>query len=143
MNKGLIEMSPRMLRFKGFHFEEAGLGFELPKHLAVSDVAVRILHTRYDLLSLLARSADPGANASPRYACAFLKAKWMLCCFDVCHPLSPRSQEDDAELPAPEVDVNTEGEEEKEEQQENKDGENPPSQESTGKKVHFCWFEFK
>ncbi|KAM9334619.1 dynein axonemal intermediate chain 7 [Symphorus nematophorus] len=44
-------------RFKGFTFEEAGLGFELPKQLAVSDIAVRILHTRYDLLSLLARIA--------------------------------------------------------------------------------------
>uniref|UniRef100_A0A672QC00 Dynein axonemal intermediate chain 7 n=1 Tax=Sinocyclocheilus grahami TaxID=75366 RepID=A0A672QC00_SINGR len=38
-------------RFKGFRFEEVGLGFELPKPLAVIDVAVRILHTRYDHLS--------------------------------------------------------------------------------------------
>ncbi|XP_019898414.2 protein CASC1 isoform X2 [Esox lucius] len=38
-------------RFKGFQFEEAGLGFVLPKLLAVSDIAVRILHTRYDHLS--------------------------------------------------------------------------------------------
>lgn len=44
-------------RFKGFNFEEAGLAFELPKQLAVSDIAVRILHTRYDHLSLLARMA--------------------------------------------------------------------------------------
>uniref|UniRef100_A0A8C4I662 Dynein axonemal intermediate chain 7 n=1 Tax=Dicentrarchus labrax TaxID=13489 RepID=A0A8C4I662_DICLA len=44
-------------RFKGLCFEEAGLGFELPKQLAVSDIAVRILHTRYDHLSLLARIA--------------------------------------------------------------------------------------
>ncbi|XP_036976768.1 dynein intermediate chain CFAP94, axonemal isoform X2 [Acanthopagrus latus] len=44
-------------RFKGLIFEEAGLGFELPKQLAVSDIAVRILHTRYDHLSLLARMA--------------------------------------------------------------------------------------
>ncbi|XP_030295375.1 dynein axonemal intermediate chain 7 isoform X2 [Sparus aurata] len=44
-------------RFKGLNFEEAGLGFELPKQLAVSNVAVRILHTRYDHLSLLARMA--------------------------------------------------------------------------------------
>ncbi|KAM3588296.1 uncharacterized protein V6R79_025724 [Siganus canaliculatus] len=41
-------------RFKGFHFEEVGLGFELPKQLAVKDIAIRILHTRYDHLSLLA-----------------------------------------------------------------------------------------
>ncbi|KAI3366884.1 hypothetical protein L3Q82_009525, partial [Scortum barcoo] len=44
-------------RFKGLTFEEAGLGFELPKRLAVSDIAVRILHTRYDHLSLLAKMA--------------------------------------------------------------------------------------
>ncbi|KAM6896104.1 dynein axonemal intermediate chain 7 [Lycodopsis pacificus] len=44
-------------RFKGLNFEEAGLDLKLPKQLAVSDVAVRILHTRYDHLSLLARMA--------------------------------------------------------------------------------------
>ncbi|XP_054481056.1 dynein axonemal intermediate chain 7 [Anoplopoma fimbria] len=44
-------------RFKGLNFEDAGLGFNLPKQLAVSNVAVRILHTRYDHLSLLARMA--------------------------------------------------------------------------------------
>nr|A6H8T2.2 RecName: Full=Dynein axonemal intermediate chain 7 [Danio rerio] len=38
-------------RFKGYKFEEVGLGFELPKPLAVIEVAVRILHTRYDHLS--------------------------------------------------------------------------------------------
>ncbi|XP_028279380.1 dynein axonemal intermediate chain 7 [Parambassis ranga] len=42
-------------RFKGLNFEEVGLGFEIPKQLALSDVAVRILHTCYDHLSLLAR----------------------------------------------------------------------------------------
>lgn len=46
-------------RFKGFNFEEAGLDFKLPKQLAVRDVGVRILHTRYDHLSLLARMAHP------------------------------------------------------------------------------------
>ncbi|XP_059182374.1 dynein axonemal intermediate chain 7 [Centropristis striata] len=44
-------------RFKGLNFEEAALGFELPKQLAVSNIGVRILHTRYDHLSLLARMA--------------------------------------------------------------------------------------
>ncbi|XP_042367700.1 dynein axonemal intermediate chain 7 [Plectropomus leopardus] len=44
-------------RFKEFNFEEVGLGFELPKQLAVSNIAVRILHTRYDHLSLLTRMA--------------------------------------------------------------------------------------
>ncbi|XP_039997547.1 dynein intermediate chain CFAP94, axonemal isoform X2 [Xiphias gladius] len=42
-------------RFKGLNFKEVSLGFELPKQLAVSDIAVRILHTHYDHLSLLAR----------------------------------------------------------------------------------------
>ncbi|XP_039891524.1 dynein intermediate chain CFAP94, axonemal isoform X1 [Simochromis diagramma] len=42
-------------RFKSVSFSEAGLSFELPKQLAVSDIAVRILHTRYDHLSSLAR----------------------------------------------------------------------------------------
>uniref|UniRef100_A0A3B4XXM8 Dynein axonemal intermediate chain 7 n=1 Tax=Seriola lalandi dorsalis TaxID=1841481 RepID=A0A3B4XXM8_SERLL len=44
-------------RFKGLNFEEVNLGFQLPKQLAVSDIAVRILHTHYDHLSLLARMA--------------------------------------------------------------------------------------
>uniref|UniRef100_A0A3P8WER5 Dynein axonemal intermediate chain 7 n=1 Tax=Cynoglossus semilaevis TaxID=244447 RepID=A0A3P8WER5_CYNSE len=46
-----LEKNPR---FKGLNFDDTGFGFELPKQLAVSDVAVRILHTRYDHLSLLA-----------------------------------------------------------------------------------------
>ncbi|KAI7791914.1 putative protein CASC1 [Triplophysa rosa] len=41
----------KKLRNKGVQFHEAGLGFELPKPLAVSGIAVRILHTRYDHLS--------------------------------------------------------------------------------------------
>ncbi|XP_072233433.1 dynein axonemal intermediate chain 7, partial [Leuresthes tenuis] len=47
-------------RFKGLNFEEAGMGFELPKQLAVSDIAVRILHTHYDHLSMLARITHLG-----------------------------------------------------------------------------------
>uniref|UniRef100_A0A3B3I160 Dynein axonemal intermediate chain 7 n=1 Tax=Oryzias latipes TaxID=8090 RepID=A0A3B3I160_ORYLA len=42
----------RKRMFKGFHFEKAGLSFELPKSLAVKDVAIGILHTRYDHLSM-------------------------------------------------------------------------------------------
>ncbi|KAK5613900.1 hypothetical protein CRENBAI_014665 [Crenichthys baileyi] len=41
--------------FKELDFEEAGMGFRLPMQLAVSDIAVRILHTHYDHLSMLAR----------------------------------------------------------------------------------------
>ncbi|XP_058480321.1 dynein axonemal intermediate chain 7 [Solea solea] len=47
-----LEKNPR---FKGLNFEEVGFGFELPKQLAVSDIAVRILHTHYDHLTSLAR----------------------------------------------------------------------------------------
>ncbi|KAM3858989.1 dynein axonemal intermediate chain 7-like [Diretmus argenteus] len=50
--------------FKGFHFEEVGLSFDLPTQLAVSDIAVRILHTRYDHLSLLARMVHLRAQTS-------------------------------------------------------------------------------
>ncbi|KAK7901994.1 hypothetical protein WMY93_018763 [Mugilogobius chulae] len=42
-------------KFKGLNFEEVGLAFEIPKQLAVSNIAVIILHTEYDHLSLLAR----------------------------------------------------------------------------------------
>ncbi|XP_072528979.1 dynein axonemal intermediate chain 7 [Salminus brasiliensis] len=45
-------------RFKGYQFSEVGLGFELPMQLATSDIAVRILHTRYDHLSHLSRRAQ-------------------------------------------------------------------------------------
>lgn len=44
-------MTIHVSRFKGYRFEDVALGFELPKPLAVSDIAVRILHTRYDHLS--------------------------------------------------------------------------------------------
>ncbi|XP_019399947.1 PREDICTED: protein CASC1 isoform X3 [Crocodylus porosus] len=40
-------------RFKNHTFCEADYGFDLPKSLAVSDVAVRILHTHYDHVSPL------------------------------------------------------------------------------------------
>ncbi|KAM6895697.1 dynein axonemal intermediate chain 7 [Xenentodon cancila] len=56
-----LKMNPR---FKGFHFEGVGLGFELPKQLAVSSIAVRILHTRYDHLSMLARMTHPAIHTS-------------------------------------------------------------------------------
>ncbi|KAL2076614.1 hypothetical protein ACEWY4_027786 [Coilia grayii] len=51
-------------RFKGFEFQEVRLGFRLPKQLAVSDVAVRILHTRYDHLSHLSRPTPPRSRSS-------------------------------------------------------------------------------
>ncbi|XP_030639455.1 dynein axonemal intermediate chain 7, partial [Chanos chanos] len=53
-------------RFKGYQFEEVGLGFKLPKQLAVSDIAVRILHTRYDHLSHLSRQTLSQSKSSMR-----------------------------------------------------------------------------
>ncbi|CAI9542462.1 unnamed protein product, partial [Staurois parvus] len=38
-------------RFRGYKFEEEGISFDLPKPLALSNIAVRILHTSYDHLS--------------------------------------------------------------------------------------------
>lgn len=89
--QALIEISHWSLRFKGFHFEEAGLGFELPKQLAVSDVAIRILHTHYDLLSLLARVAHLGTSTSPRYYLHFKKlnehSATLICAICLVHAL--------------------------------------------------------
>ncbi|XP_067346496.1 dynein axonemal intermediate chain 7 isoform X1 [Channa argus] len=51
-------------RFKGLQFEEASMSFTLPKQLAVSDIAVRILHTHYDHLSLLAKIAHERRHSS-------------------------------------------------------------------------------
>ncbi|XP_059672270.1 dynein axonemal intermediate chain 7 isoform X1 [Gavia stellata] len=41
----------KKVRFKNHMFRDAQHGFDLPKSLAVSSVAVRILHTRYDHVS--------------------------------------------------------------------------------------------
>lgn len=56
-----VFLSLWLSRFKGFQFEEVGLGFKLPKQLAVSDIAVRILHTHHNHLSHLAnlKSQNP------------------------------------------------------------------------------------
>ncbi|XP_053364665.1 dynein axonemal intermediate chain 7 isoform X1 [Clarias gariepinus] len=43
-----IEKNPRLV---SYNFQEAGLSFELPKQLALSDVCLRFLHTRYDHLT--------------------------------------------------------------------------------------------
>ncbi|XP_054889727.1 dynein axonemal intermediate chain 7 isoform X2 [Poeciliopsis prolifica] len=48
--------------FTGFDFKEAGLSFKLPGELAVSDIAVRILHAHYDHLSILSRLRHPPAK---------------------------------------------------------------------------------
>uniref|UniRef100_A0A3Q2XD27 Dynein axonemal intermediate chain 7 n=1 Tax=Hippocampus comes TaxID=109280 RepID=A0A3Q2XD27_HIPCM len=45
----------RKSRFKCLTFEEVGMGFELTKQLAMSNIAVRVLHTSYDHLSTVSR----------------------------------------------------------------------------------------
>ncbi|KPP80089.1 CASC1 protein-like [Scleropages formosus] len=47
-----------------YYFQEVGFGFELPKQLATCDVAVRILHTRYDHLSPLSLRAQATRQGS-------------------------------------------------------------------------------
>lgn len=44
---------PALARFKEHSFQEAGHAFELPVSLALSGVAVRLLHSRYDHVSPL------------------------------------------------------------------------------------------
>ncbi|KAE8613045.1 hypothetical protein XENTR_v10007543 [Xenopus tropicalis] len=51
-------------RFKGYEFAEESIGFELPKPLAPSGIAVRILHTLYDHLSGLSRTSLPKVKES-------------------------------------------------------------------------------
>ncbi|XP_040201351.1 dynein intermediate chain CFAP94, axonemal [Rana temporaria] len=46
-------------RFRGYKFEEEGISFDLPKPLALSNIAVRILHTSYDHLSCQSPTFQP------------------------------------------------------------------------------------
>lgn len=50
---GPVAVVTALPRFKKHVFQEAGHGFDLPKSLALSSVAVRVLHTRYDHVSPL------------------------------------------------------------------------------------------
>lgn len=49
----VVVVVPALPRFKNFLFQEAGHSFGLPKSLALSSVAVRVLYTCYDHLSPL------------------------------------------------------------------------------------------
>ncbi|KAM3925258.1 dynein axonemal intermediate chain 7 [Leptodactylus fuscus] len=46
-------------RFRGYHFQQEALSFDLPRPLALSSIAVRILHTDYDHLSCLSQTSQP------------------------------------------------------------------------------------
>uniref|UniRef100_A0A8C9N4D7 Dynein axonemal intermediate chain 7 n=1 Tax=Serinus canaria TaxID=9135 RepID=A0A8C9N4D7_SERCA len=62
----------KKVRFKDHVFQDAGHGFELPLSLALSSVAVRVLHTSYDHLSPLWVQCQglprPGASDSMELA---------------------------------------------------------------------------
>ncbi|XP_059701996.1 dynein axonemal intermediate chain 7-like isoform X3 [Haemorhous mexicanus] len=62
----------KKVRFKDHVFQDAGHGFELPLSLALSSVAVRVLHTNYDHLSPLWVQCQglprPGASDSMELA---------------------------------------------------------------------------
>uniref|UniRef100_A0A4W5MJX2 Dynein axonemal intermediate chain 7 n=1 Tax=Hucho hucho TaxID=62062 RepID=A0A4W5MJX2_9TELE len=89
-------------RFKGFQFEEVGLGFALPKQLAVSDVAVRILHTHNDHLSHLAnlKSQTPsrmslglGASEELTSGCVCIRVCLCMCmCQSVMSVMSMKEE---------------------------------------------------
>uniref|UniRef100_A0A8C5MCP3 Dynein axonemal intermediate chain 7 n=1 Tax=Leptobrachium leishanense TaxID=445787 RepID=A0A8C5MCP3_9ANUR len=55
-------------RFKGYHFEDEAIGFDLPKPLAVSSIAVRILRTAYDHLSCQSYTFQPRVKESDEAA---------------------------------------------------------------------------
>ncbi|XP_057711930.1 dynein axonemal intermediate chain 7 isoform X1 [Corythoichthys intestinalis] len=53
-------------RFKRLTFKGVGLGFELTKQLAASNIALRVLHTSYDHLSLVCRLTHMKPTTAPR-----------------------------------------------------------------------------
>lgn len=90
----------------------------------MSDIAVRILHTRYDHLSLLARMARlrihtpshrylPDANATNTFTVVIILLILIMfslrCVLDFPHPFGPRSLAGGTEVPA-DVDVPEQGE---------------------------------
>lgn len=52
-------------RVKSFSFEKMGLTMEIPRVLAVGNVAVRIMDTKYDHLSPLSKSFYPKRKVKP------------------------------------------------------------------------------
>lgn len=59
---GNIAKNPRV---KSFSFEKMGIAMEIPKVLAVGNVAVRIMYTKYDHLSPLSKSYYPKRKVKP------------------------------------------------------------------------------
>lgn len=54
-----------LCRVKSFSFEKMGLTMEIPRVLSVGNVAVRVMHTRYDHLSPLSKSFYPRRKIKP------------------------------------------------------------------------------
>ncbi|XP_051029296.1 dynein axonemal intermediate chain 7 [Phodopus roborovskii] len=52
-------------RYRSVKFSETQIGFEIPRVLATSDVALRLLHTRYDHVTPLYPMAAPGEEPVP------------------------------------------------------------------------------
>ena len=52
-------------RVKSFTFEKTGFTMEIPRVLAIGNVAVRVMYTRYDHLSPLSKSFHPRIKVKP------------------------------------------------------------------------------
>lgn len=52
-------------RVKSFSFEKMGFTMEIPRVLAIGNVAVRVMYTRYDHLSPLSKSFHPRIKVKP------------------------------------------------------------------------------
>lgn len=59
---GNIAKNPRV---KSFSFEKMGFTMEIPRVLAIGNVAVRVMYTRYDHLSPLSKSFHPRIKVKP------------------------------------------------------------------------------
>lgn len=52
-------------RVKSFSFEKMGFTMEIPRVLAIGNVAFRVMYTKYDHLSPLSKSFYPKIKAKP------------------------------------------------------------------------------
>ncbi|XP_019751905.1 protein CASC1 [Hippocampus comes] len=111
----------RKSRFKCLTFEEVGMGFELTKQLAMSNIAVRVLHTSYDHLSTVSRMTHMEITVAPPR---------LLTTFDELPPEIPEQDEEPKET---QEEVQEEQEEEPAQEQESEqivEEEEPPARES-------------
>ncbi|XP_061663113.1 dynein axonemal intermediate chain 7 isoform X2 [Syngnathoides biaculeatus] len=114
-------------RFKRLTFAGVGIGFELNKQLAGSNIALRILHTTYDHLSTLSRmthmnitTAPPRSDESPPTLPQFLL---------IPHPMVSRLRSFFDDIPVADTEEEDEAQETQEETQEEQDDEPAEEQE--------------